>query len=108
MAPTFGCTRVHLDPNNHFPQALGELIPILTAAGVIHHQVAMGATRLMNANGQSYLGGWFREDFCIQPDIPLLDINGEEVVNANGRRMYVDERLSGALFRSLFLRDPET
>ena len=94
----------HLDPNNHFPQALGELIPILTVAGAIHRQAAIGAARLVNFNGQDYLGGWFQEDFCIQPDIPLLDMNGEEVVDANERRICVDERLSGAVFRSLFFK----
>lgn len=93
-----------LDPLNHFPQALGQFIPVLTAAGVVYRQVARGAARLVDASDQGYVGGWFTERFCTDPDIPMLDMHGEPVVDASGRAIYKDTRLTGAIFRSLFYK----
>lgn len=90
-----------LDP---FPHALGRILPICTAAGIVHRQVAVGAIRLLNANGHGYLGGWFPEIFGIEADIPRFGHNGLPVVDGAGNIEFEDFRLTGQEFRRSFFK----
>ena len=93
-----------LDPFNNFPHALGRIHPVRTAAGAIYRQVAVGAIRLINANGHGYLGGWFPELFGIEADIPRLGANGVPVVDGVGNIEFEDFRLTGQQFRCSFFK----
>ena len=75
-----------------------------TAAGVIQRQLYVGAIRFLNAQGNGYIGEWFREGFSMEPDTPVLGENDLPAINPAGGIILEDFRLTGVAFRQSFFK----
>ena len=91
----------NLDPMNLY--ARGPVQEFETANGCINLETLIVELRLLSPDGLVPIGDWFLERAVIYPDNPVLNpFTGQPVLDAQGRAMYTDTRLTGSEYKRSF------
>ena len=89
-----------MDPNGSYPRSLP--VPITTANGVVYKVVVGLQARLLAPDRSAYVGPRFYEIAVIDPDVPVVGLNGQLVLDVDGNVTFEDDRLSGEYIRRSF------
>lgn len=74
----------------------------IAANGPVIRPTMWVQARLLNPAGVAPVGDWFDEFACVDPDTAVIDGNGQQLRDGAGNVVYLDDRLSGPVYKRDF------